>query len=68
MAHTTLGISLKARRKPDEAFAEFRRAIRLQPDEPGAHYSLGIMLKAQGKLAEAIAEFRTARDNVPPEG
>jgi Tetratricopeptide repeat len=52
VAHTTLGIALKAQRKPDEAVAEFRRAIRLQLDEPAAHYRLGIMLKAQGKLAD----------------
>ena len=44
----------------DEAIAEFRTAIRLQPDDAVAHYNLGIALAAQGKLDEAIAEYRTA--------
>ena len=44
----------------DEAIAEFRAAIRVNPDFAIGHYNLGVALKKQGKLDEAIAEFRAA--------
>jgi Flp pilus assembly protein TadD len=43
-----------------EAFAEYREAIRLQPDYAAAHYNLGNTLRDQGKLLEAIAALREA--------
>src|SRR5262249_566211 len=36
----------------DAAIAEFREAIRLQPDYVEAHYNLGVAVHRQGKLAE----------------
>ena len=42
------------------AAAEFRKAIRLQPDYAVSHNNLGLALQRQGKLDEAIAEYRTA--------
>jgi tetratricopeptide (TPR) repeat protein len=44
----------------EEAIAEYRTAIRLQPDLALAHSKLGLALSAQGKVEEAIAEYRTA--------
>jgi hypothetical protein len=44
----------------EEAIAEFRAAIRLQPDHAWAHNSLGLALQDQGKVEEATAEFRAA--------
>ena len=46
--------------KLDEAIAEYRTAIRLQPDYATLHDNLGAALERQGKLDEAIAEYRTA--------
>ena len=51
---------LSSQGKPDEAIAEFREAIRLNPDDPAAHMNLGNALYGQGSLAEAIAELRAA--------
>ena len=46
--------------KPDEAIAEFRTAIGLEPKDAAPHINLGTTLSNQGKLDEAVAEFRTA--------
>ena len=60
MAHNHLAIALRAQGKLDEAIAEHRAAIRLQPENAAAHNNLANSLLAQGKLDEAIAEFRAA--------
>ena len=44
----------------DEAIAEFRKAIELDPNYALAHYRLGAALATKGLLDEAIAEFRKA--------
>ena len=59
-AHNNIGIILAEQGKLDEAIAEFREAIRLEPDSQLAHSNLGHGLVEQGKLDEAIAEFREA--------
>ena len=41
-------------------FAEFREALRLQPDDPTIHNSLGLALPRYGEPDEAAAEFREA--------
>ena len=63
MAHNNLGVALRDQGKLEEAVAEFRTAIRLNPDYAEAHYNLGFALHSQGKLEEAVAEYRKARDN-----
>ncbi len=55
-----LGYALSAQGKLDEAVAEYREAIRLQPDLALAHSNLGNALAGQGKVDEAVAEYRTA--------
>ncbi len=57
---TTSAPPWKARGRWDEAVAEYRTAIRLQPDDAGAHNNLGNALADQGKLDEAVAAYRTA--------
>ena len=47
-------------RGPIAATAEFREAIRLQPDDTYAHTSLGVALGRLGKLDQAIAEQHEA--------
>ena len=46
----------------DEAAAEFRTAIQLDPRKAIAHNNLGKLLNDQGKREEAAAEFRKAID------
>jgi len=59
-AHLNLGYALHRKGQLDEAFAEFREAIRLKKDYPLAHNNLGVVLEDKGQLDEAIAEFREA--------
>ena len=60
-AHTNLGIALHAQGRMDEAIAEHRAAIRLQPDDAAAHINLGaILCDVVRDYDGAIAEFRTA--------
>ncbi len=47
-------------RTPAEAIAEYREAIRLDPNSAAAHASLGSALVHQGELEEALAEFHEA--------
>ena len=58
--HTNLGMALHETGRVDEAMAEFREAIRIDPDFAIGHYNLGVALKEQGKLDEAIVEYRAA--------
>ena len=43
-----------------EAIAQFRAALRLQPDYGDAHLDLGVALARSGRLPEATAEFQAA--------
>jgi Tfp pilus assembly protein PilF len=44
-----------------EAIAEYRAALRLQPDNADAHYNLGMALAQQpGQHAAALAELEAA--------
>jgi serine/threonine protein kinase/Flp pilus assembly protein TadD len=60
MAHVALGISLDDKERLDEAIGEYRKAIRIQKDEPWAHFGLGVVLRKKGQLDEAIDEHRAA--------
>ena len=46
--------------KRAEAIAEWREAIRLEPNNGILHFTLGLALSKQGELEEAIAEYRAA--------
>ena len=54
-AHVNRGIALAAKGSLDDAIAEFRFAIHLNPSDPSAHYYLGNAFYAQGELNKAIA-------------
>jgi len=43
-----------------EAMAEFRSALRVQPDNPDARLDLGVALARSGRLEAATAEFQAA--------
>ena len=54
------GAALRQAGQLEEAIAEFRETIRLEPDRAAAHGNLGNALLRQGKLEEASAEYREA--------
>ena len=58
--HCNLGHALRDQGKLDEAIAELRKAVTLDPKSGVCHLNLGLALCDQGKLNEAIAEFRKA--------
>ncbi len=59
------GLELSRQGKNLEAEAEFRRAIKLDPDFPYPHYDLGVVLKRTGRRDEARDEFHKAADMAP---
>jgi Tfp pilus assembly protein PilF len=65
-AHVHLGdMYLSAFGKPDEAAREYRAAIAISPDHPGAHYALALALLSKNDLAQAELELVVARKLVP---
>jgi tetratricopeptide (TPR) repeat protein len=60
VAHDDLGVALHYKGRLDEAIAEHRTVIRLQPDYSKAHYNLGAALEDRGRLEESIAAYREA--------
>ena len=66
--HFSRGNALYKKGDLDGAIAEYREALRLQPNLPTAHGNLAAALAAKGDLDGAIAEFREAlrlRPNYP---
>jgi hypothetical protein len=59
-AHQGLGRARFDQHRLDEAIAEDREAIRLNPDYALVHSNLGAALTRKGRLDEAIAEYRIA--------
>ena len=65
MAHCNLGTALKAQGDMDGAIAEYRAALRLQPDNGMAHFDLGRVLWTKGDREAAFEEFHTAHRLAP---
>ncbi len=61
-AHYALGNALASARRLDEAEAEYREALRLQPKSAGAEENLGVLYKWRGRLDLAIPHFRRAHE------
>jgi Flp pilus assembly protein TadD len=55
-----LGTALQALNRHQEAIAEFRAALALEPDYARAHAALGVELQALGRCEEAIAHYERA--------
>ena len=47
---------LSQQHKTDEAIAEFRKAIELDPSDASFHAFLGLILSGQGKTEDAATE------------
>ena len=56
------GWAFHSRGLNDQAEADFRRAISIDPEDVDATYVLGLVLKAQGRKDEAIVSFQKAVD------
>jgi len=66
--HYNLGVELYKKGDLDGAIAEYRIAIRLNPNLPNAHYHLGIALMDQGNVSAAakeLEEFIRLAPNMP---
>src|SRR5688572_5662443 len=57
----TLGLSYLQRNQLPEAEAEFKKLIRLAPDDAAGHADLGLTYMQAGRYAEAEAQLRRAR-------
>ena len=60
VAHVDLGAALNVQGRTDEALAEYRAAVRINPDRPQIHFNLGLIYRGAEKHSEALAEFREA--------
>src|SRR5262245_4893903 len=58
--HLNLGKALMGKSQLEQAEAECREALRLNPGLAEAHNNLGAVLRARGRMDEAIAECRKA--------
>ncbi len=60
IAHNRRGIELALKERNDDAIAEFRAAVVLDPDYVEARNNLGMVFKRNGEIDRAIAEFLTS--------
>ena len=65
LAYTSLGNALAGRRRVDEAIAQYRKALEIEPGHAGAHTNLGNALAGRGELDEAMAHYRKALEIEP---
>jgi len=59
-AHSWMGLILAGQGRPEEAIAEYRAGLALDPGSIETHTNLGIALATQGRLAEALPHFERA--------
>jgi tetratricopeptide (TPR) repeat protein len=59
-AHLCLGLVYKANGQNTAAMAEYRTALRLNPDRIKTYHSLALLLADAGRTNEALAELREA--------
>jgi tetratricopeptide (TPR) repeat protein len=60
-----LGSVLDDAGRPDEAIAEYKEAIKLEPKNASAHYNLSIVYQKKKDMPAAIAELQTAAKLAP---
>jgi len=59
-AHYLFGITLESRGRTEEALAQFRKALSVDPNHVEAHNKLASMLYRLGRADEAMAHYRQA--------
>jgi tetratricopeptide (TPR) repeat protein len=60
VAHNNLGNALMESGRLDEAIAQYRKALQIDPRHAEMHYNLGNVLLARGELDAALAEYQEA--------
>ena len=60
-----LGLIRQGQGRYNEAFRQYREALRLNPNEPAAYNNIGTLLFRQGKWEEAARFFRRALELNP---
>jgi Flp pilus assembly protein TadD len=56
--HFNQGLGLQQKGDLDGAIAEYRTALRLDPNQVAAHYNLGVALRGKGDKEEATRELQ----------
>ncbi len=64
-SHQLRGKMLAEQSRIDEAIAEYRKALELQPDVPDLHFAIGNLEWQQGRLEEARKELETEMTSNP---
>jgi tetratricopeptide (TPR) repeat protein len=65
ITHHKRAVKLRKNGDLDGAIAEYRAALRLDPDYVNAHHNMGLALHAQGKMADAKEEFKKVLKLLP---
>jgi Flp pilus assembly protein TadD len=60
--HNNLGYNLLMQKRNDEAAAEFREALRLNPESQLARNNLGLVLANQNAAQQAVSNWQSASD------
>jgi tetratricopeptide (TPR) repeat protein len=63
--HTNLGTVYDGRGMYDEAIAEFKKALAIDPNYPRALFNLGVTYAKKGMFDEAITQYKKALSNQP---
>jgi tetratricopeptide (TPR) repeat protein len=61
-SHADRALEMYERGRWDEAAAELRKALSLNPDQAEWHFNLGLSLEAAGRDAEALAAYERASE------
>jgi len=59
-AHNNLGLALADRKETDKAIAQYREALKINPNFTDAHNNFGVALAGRGQTDKAIAHFQRA--------
>ena len=65
LAHLNLGVMLKEQGRKPEAEAQYREALKIQPDYAEALNALGVCRAEDGQIDEAIANFTASLNSKP---
>jgi tetratricopeptide (TPR) repeat protein len=60
VAHNNFGVTLVSLGRVDEAIAQYRQALAIDPDYAEAHHDLAVALANLGRLDEAIGHYQRA--------
>jgi len=61
LVHVDLGVIYAQQKRNPEAIAEFRTAVKLDPEQPDAHFRLGRLYQMMGNTTAANLEFAKVR-------